>query len=119
MNRIQAAVLAIAPKIALGLALCGSEVQAQSFELDVLETEDMKLIYSDPLQTYLVPHVVRSFHNSMAFQKYIFDWTPWEKSSVLLTDFTDYGNARAGSVPFNFVQIDIAPLSRTFDTKRP
>lgn len=94
---------------------CGM-LHAQSFELDRLETEDMRLIYSDPLQTYLVPHVVRSFHNSMEFQKYIFDWTPWEKSSVLLTDFSDYGNARAGSVPFNFVQIDIAPLSRTFET---
>jgi len=94
---------------------CGM-LHAQSFELDRLETDDMRLIYSDPLQTYLVPHVVRSFHNSMEFQKYIFDWTPWEKSSVLLTDFSDYGNARAGSVPFNFVQIDIAPLSRTFET---
>jgi len=93
-----------------------SVLQAQSFELDRLETEDLQLIYSDPLQTYLAPHVVRSFHNSIEFQKYIFDWTPWEKTSVLLTDFTDYGNARAGSVPFNFVQIDIAPLSRTFET---
>ncbi len=94
---------------------CGG-LGAQSFELERLETDDMRLIYSDPLQTYLVPHVVRSFHNSMEFQRYIFDWTPWEKSSVLLTDFSDYGNARAGSVPFNFVQVDIAPLSRTFET---
>lgn len=104
-----------------GLIFCGSMlfysgIQAQSFELDYLETDDLLLIYSDPLQTYLVPHVVRSFHNSMEFQQYIFEWTPWDKSSVLLTDFTDYGNARAGSVPFNFAQIEIAPLSRTFET---
>ena len=102
--------------MACWLLLAGSAAKAEPFELDYLETEDLFLIYSDPLQTYLVPHVVRSFHNSYEFQKYIFDWTPWDKTTVLLTDFTDYGNAMAGSVPFNFTQVEIAPLSRTFET---
>jgi hypothetical protein len=52
----------------------------------------------------------------MEFQRYIFDWTPWEKSSVLLTDFTDYGNAAAASVPANSVHLYIAPVSRTYET---
>ncbi|MBT8053941.1 MAG: hypothetical protein HKN57_13635 [Xanthomonadales bacterium] len=89
---------------------------AAPFALDVLETDDLRLLYFDPMQTYLTPHVARSFHNSLEFQKYIFNWQPWEKTTVLLTDFTDYGNAAAGVVPNNFVQIEVAPLSRTHET---
>ena len=89
---------------------------AESFELDTFETEDLLLIYADPLQTYLVPHAARSFHNSLNLQRSLFEWTPWERTSVLLTDFKDYGNAQAGAVPHDTVAIDIAPLSRTFET---
>jgi hypothetical protein len=99
----------------LGLATATSAA-AEPFRLDVLETEDLRLLYIDPVQTYLVPHVGRSFHHSLGFQKSIFDWQPWEKTSVLLTDFRDYGNASAGAVPYNTVQFDIAPLSRTHET---
>lgn len=89
---------------------------AESFSLDLLETDDLRLLYVDPVQTYLTPHVARSFHNSLQFQKYIFNWQPWEKTTVLLTDFRDYGNASAGAVPNNSVQIDVAPVSRTHET---
>ena len=89
---------------------------ADTMQLDVLETEDLKLLYFDPVLTYLVPHTARSFHNSLEFQKSLFDWKPWEKTSLLLTDFRDYGNAAASVVPFNMVQVDIAPLSRTYET---
>jgi hypothetical protein len=57
---------------------------AASIELDMLETEELRLLYFDPFQTYLVPNVTRSFHNSLEFQKYIFNWTPYEKTTVLL-----------------------------------
>ena len=96
--------------MACWLVLAGSALKAEPFELDYLETEDLFISVSRHKL------VVRSFHNSYEFQKYIFDWTPWDKTSLLLTDFTDYGNAMAGSVPFNFTQVEIAPLSRTFET---
>jgi hypothetical protein len=89
---------------------------AESVVFDLLETDDLRLLYFDPMQTYLTPHVARSFHNSLEFQKYIFNWQPWEKTTVLLTDFRDYGNASAGAVPNNSVQVDVAPLSRTLET---
>jgi hypothetical protein len=89
---------------------------AESVQFDVLETDDLRLLYFDPMQTYITPHVGRSFHNSLEFQKSIFDWQPWEKASLMLTDFYDQGNASAGVVPFNSVALDIAPLSRTFET---
>lgn len=89
---------------------------AESFEMDVAETRDLRLLYFDPFQTYLVPHVVRNFHNSLEFQRRIFDWDPREKSTVILTDLSDYGNAGAGASPYNGVSVYIAPASRTLET---
>src|SRR5690349_19621129 len=62
------------------------------------------------------PQVVRSFENSMAWQRRVFGWVPYEKTTVLLKDFTDSGNAGARSSPNNAITVDIAPLSRTFET---
>ena len=111
----------VARKIMIGwlfsvALVSGAAVRADPFIMDVLETDDLRLLYFDPLQTYLVPHVARSFHNSLEFQRYILDWTPWEKTTVMLTDFTDHGNAAAGVIPTNSIQLDIAPLSRIFET---
>lgn len=100
----------------LSVVVGAGVVRADPFTLDILETDDLRLLYFDPLQTYLVPHVGRSFHNSLEFQRLILDWTPWEKTTVMLTDFRDHGNAAAGVVPTNSVQLDIAPLSRIFET---
>jgi hypothetical protein len=96
--------------------LVSGTVRADPFVLDVLETDELRLLYFDPLQTYLVPHVARSFHNSVEFQRYIFDWEPWEKTTVMLTDFSDYANAAAGVVPNNSISMDVAPLNRIFET---
>ncbi|HJL60980.1 MAG TPA: hypothetical protein QF517_03415 [Pseudomonadales bacterium] len=90
--------------------------KAETFEMDMLETEDVRMLYFDPVQTYLVPHMSRSFHNSLAFQKSKFEWQPWDKSTVILTDLSDYGNAGAGVSPGNGVTVYIAPTSRTFET---
>jgi hypothetical protein len=89
---------------------------ADDLNLSVLETDDLRLIYFDPAQTYLVPHVVRSFENSLDFQRRVFGWVPYEKTTLLLKDFTDSGNAAARSAPNNAITVDIAPLSRTFET---
>ncbi len=96
--------------------LLASPVLADGLDLDVIETDDLRLIYVDPFQTYLVPHVARNFHNSLQFQKITFGWTPHEKSTVILTDFSDYGNAGAGVSPYNGVSVFIAPASRTLET---
>jgi hypothetical protein len=93
-----------------------SQADAKPFEMDVLETDDLRLIYFDPFQTYLVPHVVRNFHNSYQFQKYLFGWEPQEKSTIVLTDMSDYGNAGASASPRNSISIFIAPASRTLET---
>ena len=96
--------------------LASAPVLADPFEMDVLETDDLQLLYFDPFQTYLTPLVARTFYNSLQFQRRVFEWTPYEKSTVLLTDFADYGNAGAGASPRNGVTLYIAPPSHTLET---
>jgi hypothetical protein len=85
-------------------------------QLSAIETDHLTLLYLDPTQTFLTLHVGRSFENSLAFQRRIFDFTPSEKVTVLLTDFADFGNAGAESVPRNVVTVKIAPLSFAYET---
>ena len=80
-----------------------------------VDTKDLKLIYFDNLG-FLVPHAMRTFTNSLEWQKRTFGWTPYEPVTVLLKDFADYGNAAAISAPRNLLIFDIAPLSRAFET---
>lgn len=108
----------LSPTLLLLLACSGclGSSAAAAIELDVLETEDLRLLYIDPFQTYLVPHVGRTFQNSLAIQERIFGWTPYEKTNVLLLDFSDYGNAGASASPFNAVSVFIAPPIHTLET---
>jgi len=103
--------------VILFFSLLSCPVLAAEPELSMLETRDLRLLYFDPQQTYLVPHVARSFHNSLEFQRDIFDWTPWnEKAVVMLKDFADYGNAAATASPVNLLLLDVAPPNHAFET---
>jgi hypothetical protein len=89
---------------------------AGPFWLDMQESEELRLLYFDPLTTYLTPHVTRSYYNSLQFQKRIFNWTPYEKTTVTLRDYQDYGNASALSSPFGIISVHVAPLYHTFES---
>ncbi len=80
------------------------------------ESEDLRLMYFHPQTTYLTPHLTRSYQNSLEFQKYIFDWEPSEKTSIMLQDFSDYGNASATGTPTNTLWVEVSPLNHTFET---
>ncbi len=94
----------------------GAEEDFSPLGLTATETENLRLIYFDPTLTYLVPHAIRTFSNSLEWQRRVFGWTPYERTTVLLKDFSDYGNASAGAAPRNTLRFDIAPLSHTFET---
>ncbi len=68
------------------LALIAVPAAAQ---LAVLEAQDVRLVYVDPTQSYLVPHAARTFLNSLAFQRKLFGLDPSEEITVLLVDFQD------------------------------
>ena len=92
---------------------------ASNAQLSVIETDSLRLLYFDPTETYLTPRVIQTFHNSLERQKSILGYVPQEKTTVLLTDFSDYGNAGASSVPGNSIVIDVAPIPLTFETAAP
>ena len=85
---------------------------ASGFHLSKLETKDLTLLYLDPLQTYLTPYIARAFENSIAFHEKNLHWKPWEPVTILLKDFSDYGNAAALGSPSDMVLLDVAPVSR-------
>ena len=83
--------------------------------MSYVETKDLKLIYFDPL-AYLAPYAVRTFTNSLEWQRRMFGWVPSEPTVVLLKDLSDYGNAAAGVAPHSRLVFDIAPQSHAFET---
>jgi len=83
--------------------------------LSYVETKDLKLVYFDSLG-HLVPHAVRTFSNSHAWQRRTFGWTPSGPVGVLLKDAADYGGGSAWIAPRNTVFVDVAPLSLAFET---
>jgi len=87
--------------------------------LQFIDAPNLRLLYIDPTETYLVPHVGRSFENSLNGQRAIFGYEPTEPVTTLLVDFVDYGNAGAMPVPRNSVVVDIAPKIFTFETSAP
>jgi hypothetical protein len=97
--------------------LMASICQAQG--LKFVETDQLRLLYFDPTETYLVPRVIQTYHDSLDRQESILGYTPADKTTILLTDFADSGNAGAGSVPANTLTVDIAPIPFTFETSQP
>ncbi len=83
--------------------------------LSEVDTKDLRLYYYDSL-SYLVPHAVRTFTNSLAWQRRMFGWTPSEPITVQLQDFSDYGNAATYAAPRGMLFFDVAPLSHAFET---
>jgi hypothetical protein len=100
---------------ALTIVLSSVAVPA-SAQLSLLEAENVRLVYVDPTQSYLVPHAARTYLNSLAFQRKLFGLDPSEEITVLLVDFQDSGDASATAVPRNTVIVQAAPLSFAFET---
>lgn len=96
------------------LATCSGAAHSEG--LKYLETDDLELLYLDPSETYLVPHAARCYENSMAMQRSIFGYEPYDRPTMLMTDFTDYGNAGATPLPRNIIMVDIGPRSLAFET---
>jgi hypothetical protein len=92
--------------------LCG----AASTKIYIQATDHLEVLYYSPSHEYLVTHLIRSYENALRFEQNLFHYTPSEKLTVLLEDFEDYGHGAAASVPSDFINIGIAPLSYTYET---
>jgi hypothetical protein len=78
------------------------------------ETNNVKLIFLDKNTSYLVPHTVRSFENALYFHEKFWDYQPSGKTNILFNDFTDVGNGGTNVIPWNFLNIAVAPFDYTF-----
>ena len=76
----------------------------------------MRLVYLGQSQEYLVGYVAQTFENALRFHEDLFQYTPSEQITVLMHDFSDYGNAGADAVPTNYIMVGIAPYSFVFET---
>jgi hypothetical protein len=101
---------------ALIVAAAAATPASAHAQLSFVETAGMQLVYLDPTETFLVPHAARTFLNSLAFQRRLFDFNPADPIPVLLTDISDSGNAGASVVPRNALTVEIAPLNFAFET---
>src|SRR5687767_1599920 len=108
---VRPAVLSCA--VAVGLLAAAPPARAQ---LRSIETPDVRLVYFDPAESFLVPHAARTFLNSLQFQKRLFDFRPKGPITLLLADFSDSGNAGATVVPYDTVLSQISPFSFAFET---
>ena len=84
--------------------------------LGMVETPDLRLIYQSPTLDYLLPHTIQTFTNSLRWQRERFGWVPSQPVTVMLKDFSDYGNAGATPMPFNTLRVEVSPASNAFET---
>ena len=98
------------------LAWAARAAEESPLALSRVETKDVSVVYFDPTLAYLAPHALRTFTNAIGWQRRVLGWEPWERTTVLLKDFSDYGNASASPLPRNTLRFDIAPVSFAFET---
>jgi len=102
---------------ALLVAACVAAAPASlSAQFETLETPTMRLIYTSPLQSYLVPQVVSSFEKALRFHEKLWDYVPPDKMDVLMHDIWHLGNAGARPLPENHVTIGIAPYGHDYES---
>ena len=85
-------------------------------QLATVATPQVRLVYFDGTQSYLVPHAARAFLNALDFEQRLFKYDAREPVTLLLVDLADAGNAAAGTVPRNIISVQIAPLTFAFET---
>ncbi|HEY8131676.1 MAG TPA: hypothetical protein VII12_07265 [Thermoanaerobaculia bacterium] len=105
MRRI-AVIIAVAASLALA---------ARAQRLESRRTRDLDLVYYDKAHEYLSYHLTRSFENSLAFDRKLFDYTPSEPIMILMQDFGDYGHGGTSTVPWNYISIGIEPFDYVYD----
>src|SRR3990172_7612806 len=93
--------------------LAGSSLRAQLYKY---ETSRLRLIYYGKAFAYLVPHVVSCYENALTYHQNFFDYTPSDKVTLFMHDFSDYNNAGASTAPWNKISLAIAPASYVFET---
>lgn len=81
-----------------------------------VETDELRIVYYDPGEFDLVPHVTQSFLSGLADHKRVWGYVPNDGVTVFLRDWQDGGNATAHWAPRNLIDFDIAPSYDPYET---
>ena len=85
-------------------------------DLQSRRTATLNLVYPGKDLDYLSVHLVRSFENSLAFHRRLFDYTPSEPISIRMQDWGDFGHGGTTVLPWNYISVGIEPFVHTYDT---
>jgi hypothetical protein len=102
--------------VVLAVVVCSlAGVSAHGQHLYRRDTDALRLIYYDKAHEYLTYHLTRSFENSLAFHRDLFDYTPSGPIVILFQDFGDFGHGGTSTVPWNYISIGIEPFDYVYD----
>lgn len=82
-----------------------------------LRTHDLRLLYLDSANAYIVPHFARCFENTIQFHHEYFGYYPTDAVTILMEDFNDYGHGGTTSIPWNSLDIGMEPFDYEYDTQ--
>jgi hypothetical protein len=85
-------------------------------DLDYIETEELRIVYYDPAEAYLIPHATQSYLAGLAAHRSLFGYVPDGHVNVLLDDFSDRANASTIAAPRDRIFVDIAPTNEPYET---
>ncbi len=92
---------------------CQYKLVAQLYEYD---TPNMRLIYNGEASKYLVKYVGQCYENALKINSKLYDYNTEEKTTLLVYDLNDFGNAGTGTIPRNHIVLSIAPLDYEYET---
>lgn len=109
------------PSILLaGIATAGllgpAGVSADGLDRAYVETDQLRLVYYAPGESYLVPHATQSFLSAFDAQRRLWGYTPTGRVNVFLKDLTDRGNGSSYVAPWNQIDFGIAPSNEPYET---
>jgi hypothetical protein len=105
------------PQLAVTSALVFASAPALSADRAFLETDnDLQIVYYDPQEDALVPHVTQSFLSALADHKRVWGYVPNDGLTVFLNDWQDAGNASTYWVPHNLMTVEVAPSYDPYET---
>ena len=89
-------------------------------QLTAVQTADATVVYLEPTQSFIAPYTQRTVENSLAFHRKLFDYTPKERITVLLTDFSDAGQrvGRSGAAQLGHVAASLHSASPSKRSRR-
>lgn len=79
-------------------------------------TRFLDLVYYSKAHEPISYHLTRSFENSLAVHRKLFNYTPTEPIFIFMEDFSDYGHGGTSTVPHNTMQVGIEPFDYVYDT---